>query len=33
MKEDYRDLVKNIAVIRVPSYHTERILLRNQRPR
>lgn len=25
MEEDYRDLV-NIAVIRVPSYYTERIL-------
>lgn len=26
MEEDYRDLGKNIAVIRVPSYYTERIL-------
>jgi len=26
MEEDYRDLAKNIAVTRVPSYYTERIL-------
>lgn len=26
MEEDYGDLVKNVAIIRAPSYYTERML-------